>query len=57
MHGLMQDQPLLVSSLIDHANACHPGAEIVSRTVEGPIHRCGYGDIHRRSKQVASSPQ
>ena len=26
----------------------HPGAEIVSRTVEGPIHRCTYGDIHRR---------
>ena len=55
MHGLMQEPPLLVSSLIDHANACHPGAEIVSRTVEGPIHRCGYGDIHRRSKQVANA--
>ena len=29
--------------------------EIVSRTVEGPIHRCTYGDIHRRSKQVANA--
>ena len=27
----------------------------MSRTVEGPIHRCTYGDIHRRSKQVANA--
>jgi acyl-CoA synthetase (AMP-forming)/AMP-acid ligase II len=55
MQGLMQDRPLLISTLIDHANAFHPGSEIVSRTVEGPIHRCTYGDIHRRSKQVANA--
>ncbi len=55
MNGLMQDRPLLISSLIEHANAFHPGSEIVSRTVEGPIHRCTYRDIHRRSKQVANA--
>jgi fatty-acyl-CoA synthase len=55
MQGLMQDRPLLISSLIDHANAFHPDAEIVSRTVEGPVHRCTYRDIHRRSKQVANA--
>ncbi len=55
MLGIMQDRPLLISSLIEHANRCHPTAEIVSRTVEGPIHRCTYGDIHRRSKQVAKA--
>jgi len=55
MQGLMQDRPLLISSLIEHAAAMHPGAEIVSRTVEGPLHRCTYGDIHRRSKQVANA--
>jgi fatty-acyl-CoA synthase len=55
MLGLMQDRPLLISTLIDHANLCHPRAEIVSRTVEGPIHRCTYGDIHRRSRQVANA--
>ena len=55
MLGLMQDRPLLISSLIEHANRCHPNAEIVSRTVEGPVHRCTYGDIHRRSKQVANA--
>jgi acyl-CoA synthetase (AMP-forming)/AMP-acid ligase II len=55
MQGLMQDRPLLISSLIEHANAMHPGAQIVSRTVEGPVHRCTYGDIHRRAKQVANA--
>jgi fatty-acyl-CoA synthase len=53
MLGLMQNRPLLISSLIEHANTYHPRAEIVSRTAEGPIHRCTYGDIRRRSKQVA----
>ncbi|MFO1398706.1 MAG: 3-(methylthio)propionyl-CoA ligase [Burkholderiales bacterium] len=55
MQGLMQDRPLLISSLIEHANTYHPAAEIVSRTTEGPIHRCTYADIHRRAKQVANA--
>jgi fatty-acyl-CoA synthase len=55
MLGLMQEQKLLVSSLIDHAVASHPEAEIVSRTVEGPVHRCSYRDIHRRAKQLANA--
>src|SRR6185369_370630 len=54
MLGLMQDRPLLISSLIEHANTYHPDAEIVSRTVEGPIHRCTYADIRRRSMQAAN---
>jgi fatty-acyl-CoA synthase len=55
MLGLMQDQPLLISSLIDHAARFHPNGEIVSRTCEGSIHRCSYADIQRRSKQVANA--
>ncbi|HYQ98931.1 MAG TPA: 3-(methylthio)propionyl-CoA ligase [Casimicrobiaceae bacterium] len=55
MLGQMQHRPLLISSLIEHANTCHPDAEIVSRTVEGPLHRCTYRDIRRRSKQVANA--
>ena len=55
LKGLMQDRPLLISSLIEHAATCHPYGEIVSRTSEGPIHRCTYADIQRRSKQVAQA--
>ena len=55
MLGLMQEHKLLVSSLIEHAANCHPDAEIVSRTVEGPIHRSTYGEVHRRAKRLANA--
>ena len=51
----MQDRPLLISSLIEHANAMHPGARDRVAHGRGPVHRCTYGDIHRRSKQVANA--
>ncbi|MGU3861378.1 3-(methylthio)propionyl-CoA ligase [Pseudomonas aeruginosa] len=55
MLGQMQNHQLLISSLIEHAAVTHPRAEIVSRTVEGPIHRCTYADIACRAKQVANA--
>ena len=55
MLGLMQNQPLLISSLIDFAERHHGDAEIVSRRVEGDIHRYTYRDVARRSRQVAGA--
>ena len=55
MQGLMQDWPLLVSSVIEHANANHPEQLIVSRSVEGPIVRETYADLYKRSKRVAKA--
>jgi fatty-acyl-CoA synthase len=49
----MQDRPLLISQIIDFAAASYPDVEIVTRTVEGPIHRYGYRQAHKRAKQVA----
>src|SRR3982074_2192470 len=57
MLGLMQDRPLLISQIIDFAAAYYPDVEIVSRTVEGPIHRYGYRDAARRAQQLAQAPQ
>jgi len=37
MHGLMQDWPLRVSAIIDHAARWHPGRRIVSASAEGPL--------------------
>jgi fatty-acyl-CoA synthase len=54
MLGLMQDAPLLISTLIEHAAAYHPHAEIVARTVEGPIHRTNYSEVRRRAKRLAN---
>jgi 3-(methylthio)propionyl---CoA ligase len=53
MFGLMQDQPLLISSLIDFAERHHHDAQIVSRRVEGDLHRYTYNDAAKRAKQVA----
>jgi fatty-acyl-CoA synthase len=55
MLGLMQSQPLLISSLIDFAERHHGDAEIVSRRVEGDIHRYTYRDVAARSRQVANA--
>src|SRR5258707_4118497 len=55
MLGLMSEQPLLISMLIRHAARFHADVEIVSRTVEGPIHRYSYADAEHRSKQLAQA--
>src|SRR5262249_11314983 len=51
----MTDRPLLVSSLLEHAACVFGSVEIVTRTVEGPIHRCSWTDARRRSKQLAQA--
>jgi 3-(methylthio)propionyl---CoA ligase len=53
MLGLMQSQPLLISNLIEFAARHHADGEIVSRRVEGDIHRYTWGDVAARSRQVA----
>jgi acyl-CoA synthetase (AMP-forming)/AMP-acid ligase II len=56
MHGLMMDQPLLISDLIRHADRHHGDTEIVSKTVEdGAIHRYTYRDAHRRARRLAKA--
>jgi acyl-CoA synthetase (AMP-forming)/AMP-acid ligase II len=55
MLGLMQDWPLLVTKIIDHAARYHGDREIVTRTVEGPIVRTNYREIHGRARRVASA--
>jgi acyl-CoA synthetase (AMP-forming)/AMP-acid ligase II len=53
MRGLMSEQPLLVSRLIEHAARFHGDVEIVSRLVDGTIHRYGYAEAERRSRRLA----
>ena len=55
MLGLMQNQPLLISGLITHAERHHGDGEIVSRRVEGDIHRYRWRDVARRARQVANA--
>ncbi|MBH1964616.1 MAG: fatty-acid--CoA ligase [Comamonadaceae bacterium] len=54
MLGQMQNHPLLISRLIDHAARHHADSEVVSRRVEGDIHRYTWADVQKRAKQVAN---
>src|SRR5882757_10923523 len=53
MLGLMQDWPLLVHRVLDHAAIQHGNREVVTRSIEGPIHRTNYREIRARALKVA----
>lgn len=55
MKGLMQDWPLRVSSILDHAARFHGDREVVSRSVEGPIVRTTYAEMSVRARKVAQA--
>ena len=55
MFGQMMQQPLLISSLIVHAERHHPEQEEVSRRVEGDIHRTTYREMAARSRRMAKA--
>ncbi len=55
MLGLMQSQQLLISTLIEFADRHHGDGEVVSRRVEGDIHRSNYKQVAARSRQVANA--
>jgi fatty-acyl-CoA synthase len=55
MLGLMQDWPLLAHKIIDHAALYHGDREVVTRSVEGPIHRTNYREIGARARKVADA--
>jgi fatty-acyl-CoA synthase len=57
MLGLMQNWPLLVHTILDHAATNHGEREIVTRSVEGPIRRYTLADLHQRSLRVAKALQ
>jgi fatty-acyl-CoA synthase len=55
MLGLMQDWPLLAHKVIDHAALNHGDREVVSRLVEGPMHRTTYRQIARRARKLSAT--
>jgi fatty-acyl-CoA synthase len=55
MLGLMQDWPLTVDRILDHAKAWHGDREIVSRSVEGPTVRTTYAQVHERAGRLSNA--
>ncbi|HBQ42092.1 MAG TPA: long-chain fatty acid--CoA ligase, partial [Halieaceae bacterium] len=55
MHGLMMDMPLLITSIIQHAERVNGDQEIVSVTRDNPRHRYTYREAFERSRQLANA--
>ncbi|MEP6826951.1 MAG: AMP-binding protein, partial [Aestuariivirga sp.] len=55
MQALMMNTPLTVTSILRHAANYHGETEVVSRSVEGPIHRTNYAQIWQRSQKLANA--
>ena len=55
MQGLMQHHPLMISGVIEFAATYHADTEVVSRRVEGDIHRTNYAEVNGRAKQIANA--
>src|SRR5688572_8097886 len=54
MLGQMMDRPLLISTVLRHAEQQHPSCEIVSITADHPRHRQTFRQAFRRSRQLAN---
>ncbi|MFO0576782.1 MAG: long-chain-fatty-acid--CoA ligase [Polyangia bacterium] len=57
MRALMQDTPLLISSMLDYAARFHADSEVISREPDGSVHRTSWGEVARRAKQLARALQ
>ena len=55
MLGLMQDRPLLISSLLTHAERYHPHSEIISVTCEGETLRLDWAGLAQRARKAAQA--
>jgi fatty-acyl-CoA synthase len=53
MLGLMQDWPLLIHKVIDHAARQHGGSKVISRSIEGPMHEISYAQVRDRALRLA----
>ena len=55
MNGLMMQQPLLISTLLTHAERHHGTQQVVSRRVEGDVHRYTYRELGARARSMANA--
>ncbi len=55
MQASMQEFPLRVSEIIDHAALLHPDRPVFGRSIEGPILETNWRDIHTDAKKFAAA--
>tara|TARA_Y100000815_G_C13323982_1_gene493431 strand:+ start:421 stop:2061 length:1641 start_codon:yes stop_codon:yes gene_type:complete len=55
LRALMQDQPLLISSLVKYSAEYHGKCEIVTRSIDRSVHRVTYSDLYKRIQRLANA--
>jgi len=55
MNGLMMNQQLSISSIVEHAERVNGSGEIVSITADNPRHRYTYREAFARTRQLADA--
>ncbi len=55
MRGLMMDRPLLIAPILRFAAEFHGDTPMITRSIEGPIHRTDYATLHARVQQLANA--
>ncbi|MEP6390406.1 MAG: long-chain fatty acid--CoA ligase [Halioglobus sp.] len=55
--GLMQDFPLTIPTLLEHAATNHANTEVVARLLDDSIHRYTYAEMAGRARQAANALQ
>ncbi|MEO1920059.1 MAG: long-chain-fatty-acid--CoA ligase [Paracoccaceae bacterium] len=51
----MQDFPLTVGKILDHAAKYHTKRKIISRSIEGPITKTNWGEVQVQAKKVSQA--
>ena len=55
MRSTMMQTQLNLNLLLEHANALFPSREVVSRRPDKSLHRCNYGAVYKRARQLAQA--
>jgi fatty-acyl-CoA synthase len=51
----MMQTPLSLNQLLEHAHALYSSREVVSRRPDKSLHRCNYGTVYKRARQLAQA--
>ncbi len=55
MEGLMMQYPLTTNTILEYGNTAFPHKKLISHLPDGTRHEYSYGDLYRRTKQLANA--
>ncbi|KKN05339.1 hypothetical protein LCGC14_1088390, partial [marine sediment metagenome] len=55
MEGLMMDYPLTTNTILEYGNSAFPHKKLISHLPDGTRHEYTYGDLYKRTKQLANA--